>query len=126
MTGLRKPGSFGASCSGAHSGRALAAAARQSGDAGLMQQARHADDAAQRAEVAVHAGLDAVARAAGESGAVASLKANWTYEVLDIAQVPREWLMIDDRKVRAAIRAEDGLRDIPGLRIYDDARTVVR
>jgi hypothetical protein len=104
----------------------LAAEAMQSGDASLLQQARQADDAAQRAEIALHGGLAAVARTAGEGGAVASLKSNWTYEVVDIAQVPREWLMIADRKVRAALRGEDGLRDIPGLRIYNDPQIVVR
>jgi hypothetical protein len=104
----------------------LAAEAMRSGDAALTQQAQHADDAAQRAEIGLHAGLAAVARTAGEGGAVASLKSYWTYEVVDIAQVPRQWLMIDDRKVRAAIRGDDALRDIPGLRIYDDPQTVVR
>jgi hypothetical protein len=104
----------------------LAAEAMQSGDATLLQQARLADDAAQRAEIALQGGLAAVARTAGEGGAVASLKEHWTYEVLDLEQVPREWLMIDDRKLRAALRGEDGLRDIPGLRIYNDPQTVVR
>ena len=104
----------------------LAAEAMQSGDAGLMQRARQADDAAQRAEIGVQAGLASVARTAGEGGAVARLKSFWTYEVVDIAQVPREWLTVDDRKLRAAIRGDDGLRDIPGLRIYDDPKTVIR
>ena len=49
----------------------LAAEAMQSGDADLLAQARQADDAAQRAELALHAGLATVARTAGESGAVA-------------------------------------------------------
>jgi hypothetical protein len=61
----------------------------------------------------------------GHGGAVATLKSNWTYEVMDLAQVPLEWLTVDDRKVRAAIRGPDGMRDIPGLHIYDDPRTVV-
>jgi len=104
----------------------LAQAAMQSGDADLMQQARQADDAAQRAELGVQAGLAAVARTAGEGGAVASLKSHWSFEVVDFEMVPREWLTIDERKVRAAIRGDDGLRDIPGLRIYDNPQTVVR
>jgi len=104
----------------------LAAEAMRSGDPNLAQQARQADDAAQRAEAVLHTGLAAVGRTAGEAGAVASLKSHWTYEVVDFAQVPHEWLIIDDRKVRSAIRGEDGLRDIPGLRIYNDPQTVVR
>ena len=104
----------------------LAAEAMQSGDADLMQRARQADDAAQRAEASVLSGLATIARTAGEGGAVASLKSHWTFDVVDFDKVPREWLTIDDRKVRTAIRGEDGLRDIPGPRIYNDPQTVVR
>jgi hypothetical protein len=104
----------------------LAAEAMRSGGGELLQQARSAGDAAQRAEMRLHSTVDEMGHASGEGGAVARLKSNWTYEVVDFEQVPREWLMVDDRKVRLAIREEEGLRDIPGLRIYDDPRTVVR
>ena len=104
----------------------IATEARRTDDAALIQRAREADDAAQRVETALDAEFLTVGRTTGGSGAVASLKPNWVYEVVDFALVPREWLMIDDRKVRAAIRGKDGLRDIPGLHIKDEPLTVVR
>jgi hypothetical protein len=104
----------------------LAAAALAQPDAALREQALALDQIAQRAEIAATAGLAALARTHSESGAVADLKEDWTYEVVDFAQVPREWLMVDDRKLRAAIRGPEGLRSIPGLRIHPEARTTVR
>ncbi len=105
---------------------ALAAAALAQDNTALREQALALDRAAQQAEIAATAGLAALARTRGESGAVAELKEDWTYEVVDFAQVPREWLMVDDRRVRAAIRGAEGLRSIPGLHIHPEARTSVR
>lgn len=116
--------------------RAQAAlAARQAADAvavaaqtdtALCEQALALDHAAQQAEIAATAGMAALARTRSESGAVADLKEEWTFELVDIAEVPRDWLMVDERKVRAAIRGPDGLRSIPGLRIHPEPRTTVR
>ncbi len=43
---------------------------------------------------------------------------NWTFKVVNLEQVPREWLILDEQKVRAAVRGKNGVRDIPGLSIY--------
>lgn len=48
----------------------------------------------------------------------------WTFEVLDEAEVPVEFKSVDSSKVNLAIKA--GLRDIPGLRIFSQARVTVR
>ncbi len=48
----------------------------------------------------------------------------WTFEVLDEAEVPAEFKSVDSSKVNLAIKA--GLRDIPGLRIFSQARVTVR
>ena len=104
----------------------LAAAALAQADPALREQALALDQAAQQAEIAATAGLAPLARTQGESGAVAELKEEWTYEVVDLEKVPLEWLMVDDRRVRAAIRGPDGLRSIPGLRLHPEARTTVR
>lgn len=44
----------------------------------------------------------------------------WTYEVVDLAAVPRDFLAVDDRKVRTAIKKSGG--SIPGLRVYKETR----
>lgn len=48
----------------------------------------------------------------------------WTFEVKDLSQVPREYLMLDEQKVRQAIR--EGKRDIAGLCIFQKQQTVYR
>jgi hypothetical protein len=41
----------------------------------------------------------------------------WDYEVTDLSQVPREYLMLDDKKIRNAVIHQD-IRGIAGLRIF--------
>jgi hypothetical protein len=43
------------------------------------------------------------------------------HEVTDPAAVPRQYLMVNDAAIKAAIAG--GVRDIPGVRIYEDVRT---
>ena len=50
------------------------------------------------------------------------IKERWTFEETDIAQVPREYLMVDEKKVKTAINAKESpVRTITGLRIYPEA-----
>jgi len=44
----------------------------------------------------------------------------WTFEVQDLGKVPTEYLEIDTVEVRQAIR--NGVREIPGIKIYQDER----
>ena len=44
----------------------------------------------------------------------------WTFEVQDLGQIPREYMVIDNVAVRKAIR--EGVREIRGLKIYQDER----
>lgn len=47
------------------------------------------------------------------------IKERWTFEVIDIVQVPREFLTVDERGVMNVINAKVGAtRTIAGLRIY--------
>ena len=48
----------------------------------------------------------------------------WAFTLEDLSQVPPEYLMLDEQKVRQAIRS--GERAIPGLRIYQQQQTVYR
>lgn len=50
----------------------------------------------------------------------------WTFdeEVVDLASVPREFLKLDEVKVREAIAS--GIREIPGLKIYEKETIITR
>jgi hypothetical protein len=51
---------------------------------------------------------------------------NWTFKLLDFDKVPREWLTLDEVKIRAAVRGKGGVRDIPGLAIYAEESLTTR
>jgi hypothetical protein len=53
-----------------------------------------------------------------------STRKRWTFEVTDKATVPLEYLVVDDVAVRKKIA--DGVREIPGLRIYQEESLAVR
>jgi hypothetical protein len=48
----------------------------------------------------------------------------WDWELLDAAPVPREYLSVDPTKLNAAVKA--GVREIPGVRIFETSKVVVR
>jgi hypothetical protein len=87
-----------------------------------LRDATAADDVAQQAEIAANAAPSALGRVASTYGTTSSLGQIWTFQVEDIALVPREWLKLDEEKVRLAIRRKDKpVRDIPGIKIWADA-----
>lgn len=48
---------------------------------------------------------------------------DWYYEVVTLAQVPTDYLTVDDRKIKALIQS--GIREIPGIRIFQSPTLVV-
>jgi len=58
-----------------------------------------------------------------ETGAAFQRKA-WEFELADIEQVPRAYLILDEKRVRDAIRM--GVRQIAGIRIFETSKTVLR
>lgn len=50
------------------------------------------------------------------AGTVSTTKV-WDFEIVDESQIPREFLMVDTTKIRKVVQA--GLRNIPGVRIYE-------
>lgn len=54
----------------------------------------------------------------------AIVKKHWTYGVDDLSKVPREYLTLDEKKVKDAIK--QGIRNIKGLRIYEEERLTIR
>jgi hypothetical protein len=53
----------------------------------------------------------------GDYGSTAYVTRRWAFEVVDLDQVPRDYLSLDVAVVRQAI-TRDGVRKIPGLRIF--------
>ena len=56
--------------------------------------------------------------------AVQSVRMEWTFSVENFAEVPRRYMMVDEKSIRSAIKA--GIRDIPGLKIYEAPIVSVR
>jgi hypothetical protein len=48
----------------------------------------------------------------------------WSFEVENLSTVPRDFLMLDEQKIRNAIRA--GIREIPGIKVFQKQQTVYR
>lgn len=64
------------------------------------------------------------ARVIGFSGTKASASVKWVHEVTDAQAVPRQYLMVNEAAIKAAIAG--GVREIPGVRIFEDVRTAIR
>lgn len=59
-----------------------------------------------------------------ETGAAAYTRKQWTFDIEDPDQVPHEYCTVDERKIRDAVKA--GVREIPGVKIYEDSKTILR
>lgn len=64
------------------------------------------------------------ARVTSISGAKATASRKWVHEVTDPLAVPRQYLMVNEAAIKAAIAG--GTREIPGVRIFEDVRTAIR
>jgi hypothetical protein len=60
----------------------------------------------------------------GEDGSSASIRKVWTFEIQDPAAVPREYCVPDPKLIREAVKA--GIREISGVRVFEDVQTVLR
>ena len=87
-----------------------------------IETLRLADNAAERAEAARRMALAPLEpmRIRGNDGATAFVRRSWSFEVIDRDHVPREYPV-----VREAI-TYDGIRHIPGLRIFQTEGLRVR
>lgn len=54
----------------------------------------------------------------------ATTKTVWDFQIIDESLIPREYLIVDERKIRAVVKA--GIREIPGVRIYQTEQLAVR
>lgn len=109
----------------------------------LELERRKAEEAARKAATDFQKKLDAEAKKAGveapmvappvipeapkairTEAASAHQRKVWTFEVLAAAEVPREYLVVNEQAIRDAIKG--GIRTIPGVRIFEETRTVFR
>jgi hypothetical protein len=60
----------------------------------------------------------------GQSGAAFTSKKAWDFSVVDLSKVPLEYMVLNETKVRAVVKA--GIREIPGLTIFEKAVASVR
>jgi F0F1-type ATP synthase membrane subunit b/b' len=81
-------------------------------------------DAADKATELAHAKATELTRTRGTQGALTALKDNWVWELADITKVPRVCFMLNDAYIKALIK--NGTREVPGLRIWNDAKAYVR
>jgi hypothetical protein len=61
----------------------------------------------------------------GDYGSTAYVRKTWTFEVVELDAVPREYMSLDVDVLREAIN-KDAVREIPGLRIYQAETLHVR
>lgn len=105
---------------------------------------RKAEEAARKAQAEVQARLNAEAKEANvepvqiapvvmpkaqsvvrsASGGSATQKKVWKFEVTDVAQVSREYLVVNESLVRQHVA--NGVREIPGVRIFEDIQIALR
>ncbi len=91
------------------------------------EELRRAEDAAARAAAADERATVVLepTRIRGDYGATAYVSRSWSFEVVDLDRVPREYMSLDVTVVREAI-TRDGVREIPGLRIFQAEALRVR
>lgn len=70
----------------------------------------------------VQAAARVVSAATGK--VTASASRFWNYRVVDPQAVPRQFLMVNEAAIKAAVAG--GVREIPGVEIFEDVRTAIR
>jgi hypothetical protein len=88
---------------------------------------RLAEEAAQLAHMASSQAKASLkpTRLHGDYGSTAYVSHSWAFEVIDLDRVPREYMSLDVAVVRDAI-TRNGVREIPGLRIFQTEALRVR
>lgn len=108
----------------AHEAEAKLAEAQQSA---TIEAADAAVEAMQEADTAAALATAApieLTRTRSVMGALTGLRDNWVHEVVDLSKVPAHLLTLNEAAVKLAIK--QGVREIPGLRIWNDAKAYVR
>jgi hypothetical protein len=85
---------------------------------GLAATGQHNEAAALIAELVATPVPVVILEAAKIDGV--SCRTIWRYAVVDERQVPREYLMVDQKKLGGVVRALKGATQIPGVRVWAD------
>ena len=51
---------------------------------------------------------------------------NWTFKIEDETKIPREYLMVDEKKIRGVVKTMKNKTNIPGVRAFNDRTQVNR
>jgi hypothetical protein len=93
----------------------------------LEKQGKHedADEVLETAEKAVDR-IHQPTTVRSTYGAVTSSRIVYKFEVEDLNKVPREYLVLDESKVRKAINGDNRVTEIPGIKIVEDVQITSR
>lgn len=91
----------------------LAAASVQAAERGDMERT---DDLQARAEAVQPV---AIIREAPKVAGI-SFREVWKFEITDAAAIPREYLLVDESKIRRVVQAMKADTKIPGVRVFSD------
>ena len=50
----------------------------------------------------------------------------WHFEIVDVKQIPRDYMMPDERKIQGVVKALKDKTSIPGVRVYSDQQVGAR
>jgi hypothetical protein len=57
-------------------------------------------------------------------GAMSYEQTVWRYEIEDESLIPREYLSVDETKIKGVVKA--GIRSIPGLKIFSEQKMIIK
>lgn len=103
--------------------RAAEAAARKAEEDRMLAEAQAAEAAGEKEEAQaiieqpVQAPVVIVQSTTPKLEGV-SFRENWTFQITDETKIPREYLIVDTKKIGAIVKAMKGQAAIPGVRAY--------
>jgi hypothetical protein len=59
-----------------------------------------------------------------ETGSSVHLRKDWVWDILDISLIPAKYLVVDKVSVNQAVKS--GIREIPGIRIYETESAIIK
>lgn len=106
-------------------GEALAKAEAAKTEKGRQAALARAAEANEAASQALSIPEPVAPRGARSEHATSTVRHEWDFQIVDASLIPREYLMPDEKKLRAAVRSM-GVREIPGVAISQKAVATVR